>query len=101
MDYITVALPKGKLFQRSVELLAKVGYSADNVTEDSRKLVISNEDSKVRFIITKTVNLPTYVEYGAADIGIIGKEPQLLVVEFLESGSIGHCNLVRYGFETE
>ncbi len=49
MDYITVALPKGKLFQRSVELLAKVGYSADNVTEDSRKLVISNEDSKVRF----------------------------------------------------
>lgn len=53
MDYITVALPKGKLFQRSVELLAKVGYSADNVTEDSRKLVISNEDSKVRFIITK------------------------------------------------
>ena len=50
MDYITVALPKGKLFQRSVELLAKVGYSADNVTEDSRKLVISNEDSKVRFI---------------------------------------------------
>ena len=67
MDYITVALPKGKLFQRSVELLAKVGYSADNVTEDSRKLVISNEDSKVRFIITKTVDLPTYVEYGAAD----------------------------------
>ena len=62
MDYITVALPKGKLFQRSVELLAKVGYSADNVTEDSRKLVISNEDSKVRFIITKTVDLPTYVE---------------------------------------
>ena len=56
MDYITVALPKGKLFQRSVELLAKVGYSADNVTEDSRKLVISNEDSKVRFIITKTVD---------------------------------------------
>ena len=74
MDYITVALPKGKLFQRSVELLAKVGYSADNVTEDSRKLVISNEDSKVRFIITKTVDLPTYVEYGAADIGIIGKD---------------------------
>ena len=73
MDYITVALPKGKLFQRSVELLAKVGYSADNVTEDSRKLVISNEDSKVRFIITKTVDLPTYVEYGAADMGSLVK----------------------------
>ena len=61
MDYITIALPKGKLFDKSVDLLARVGYSADNVTEDSRKLVITNEESKVRFIITKTVDLPTYV----------------------------------------
>ena len=97
MDYITVALPKGKLFQRSVELLAKVGYSADNVTEDSRKLVISNEDSKVRFIITKTVDLPTYVEYGAADIGIIGKDVLLEerkdVYELLDL-KYGRCRLM-------
>ncbi|RAS53179.1 ATP phosphoribosyltransferase [Phascolarctobacterium faecium DSM 14760] len=97
MDYITVALPKGKLFQRSVELLYKVGYSADNVTEDSRKLVISNEDSKVRFIITKTVDLPTYVEYGAADIGIIGKDVLLEerkdVYELLDL-KYGRCRLM-------
>ena len=97
MDYITVALPKGKLFQRSVELLDKVGYSADNVTEDSRKLVISNEDSKVRFIITKTVDLPTYVEYGAADIGIIGKDVLLEerkdVYELLDL-KYGRCRLM-------
>jgi ATP phosphoribosyltransferase len=80
-DYITIALPKGKLFQRSVDLLAKVGYSADNVTETSRKLVITNEEKKLRFIITKTVDLPTYVEYGAADIGIIGKDVMLAVPE--------------------
>ena len=73
-EYITIALPKGKLFDKSVRLLAKVGYSAENVTEDSRKLVISNEETKVRFIIAKTVDVPTYVEYGAADIGIIGKD---------------------------
>ncbi|MDD3396600.1 MAG: ATP phosphoribosyltransferase, partial [Acidaminococcaceae bacterium] len=73
-EYITIALPKGKLFKKSVELLAQVGYSADNVVEDSRKLVITNEAAKVRFIITKTVDLPTYIEYGAADIGIIGKD---------------------------
>ena len=100
MDYITVALPKGKLFQRSVELLAKVGYSADNVTEDSRKLVISNEDSKVRFIITKTVDLPTYVEYGAADIGVTGKDiileegRKLYEVMDLGFGKCGRCRLM-------
>mgnify|MGYP003185849379 CR=1 FL=1 len=89
-EYITIALPKGKLFDKSVRLLAKVGYSAENVTEDSRKLVISNEETKVRFIIAKTVDVPTYVEYGAADIGIIGKDVLLEqdkdVVELLDLG---------------
>lgn len=97
MDYVTIALPKGKLFARSVELLASVGYSADNVTEDSRKLVITNEENKVRFIITKTVDLPTYVEYGAADIGIIGKdvllEEQKDVYELLDL-KYGRCRLM-------
>lgn len=96
-DYITIALPKGKLFRRSIELLAKVGYSADNVTETSRKLVITNEKAKLRFIITKTVDLPTYVEYGAADIGIIGKDVLLEarkdVYELLDLG-FGKCRLM-------
>ena len=96
-EYITIALPKGKLFDKSVRLLAKVGYSAENVTEDSRKLVISNEETKVRFIIAKTVDVPTYVEYGAADIGIIGKDVLLEqdkdVVELLDLG-FGRCRLM-------
>jgi len=96
-EYITVALPKGKLFKRSVELLAKAGYSADNVKEDSRKLIIVNEAAKVRFIITKTVDLPTYVEYGAADIGIIGEDVLLEehkdVYELLDLG-FGRCRLM-------
>lgn len=73
-EYITIALPKGKLFTKAVELLAKAGYTAQDVREDSRALIISNEQDKVRFIITKTMDLPVYVEYGAADIGIIGKD---------------------------
>ncbi len=97
MDYITIALPKGKLFKRSVELLEKVGYTAENLSEDSRKLVISNDETKVRFIITKTVDLPTYVEYGAADIGIIGKdvllEEQKDVYELLDL-KYGKCRLM-------
>ncbi len=96
-EYITVALPKGKLFKKSVALLEKVGYSAENVVEDSRKLIISNEETKVRFIIAKTVDVPTYVEYGAADIGIIGKdvllEQEKDVVELLDMG-FGKCRLM-------
>ena len=57
MEYLTIALPKGKLFDRSVKVLAKVGCEADNVVEDSRKLVITNEKTKVRFIIVKTMDL--------------------------------------------
>ena len=102
-NYITIALPKGKLFKRSVDLLAKVGYSAEGVSEDSRKLVIANEETKVRFIITKTVDLPTYIEYGAADIGIIGKdvllEEQKDVYELLDLG-YGKCRLMMAVPET-
>ena len=97
MDYLTIALPKGKLFAKSVELLAKVGYAAENVVEDSRKLVITNEETKVKFIIVKTVDLPTYVEYGAADIGIIGKdvlnEERKDIYELLDMG-YGGCHLM-------
>ena len=97
MDYITIALPKGKLFGKAVEYLAQVGYSAEGLAEDSRKLVIANEETKVRFIITKTMDLPTYVEYGAADIGIIGKDVLLEekkdVYELLDLG-FGLCRMV-------
>lgn len=74
MDYLTIALPKGKLFDKSAKMLASLGYTAEGLKENSRKLVITNEQEKIRFIITKTADLPTYVEYGAADIGIIGKD---------------------------
>ena len=96
-EYITIALPKGKLFDKSVALLSKVGYSAENLSEDSRKLVISNDETKVRFIIAKTVDVPTYVEYGAADIGIIGKdvlaEEEKDIVELLDL-NFGKCRLM-------
>jgi len=104
MDYITIALPKGKLFAKSVDLLAKVGFTADNVVEDSRKLVITNEKTKVRFIIVKTMDLPVYVEYGAADIGIIGKdvlnEEKRDVYELLDM-KYGKCRLMLAVPETK
>ena len=96
-DYLTIALPKGKLFSLSAHLFQKIGITADNLSEKSRKLVISNDAHKVQFIITKTSDVPTYVEYGAADIGIIGKdvllESEQDVYELLDFG-FGKCRLM-------
>ena len=96
-DFITVALPKGKLFGLSAELLSKVGWSAEGLHEKSRKLIITNEQARLKFIITKTADVPTYVEYGAADIGIIGKDVILEsgkdVYELLDLG-FGKCHLM-------
>jgi len=97
MDYLTIALPKGKLFAPAADMLAKLGYTAEGLSENSRKLVITNESEKIRFIITKTADLPTYVEYGAADIGIIGKDVLLEegkdVYELLDL-KFGYCRMV-------
>lgn len=95
MQYLTIALPKGKLFYLAKDLFAKVGFVADNLEEKSRKLVITNEELK--FIIAKTADVPTYVEHGAADIGVIGKdvlmEAQKDVYELLDLG-FGRCHLM-------
>lgn len=97
MQYLTIALPKGKLFYLAKDLFTKVGFVADNLEEKSRKLVITNEELKLKFIIAKTADVPTYVEHGAADIGVIGKdvlmEAQKDVYELLDLG-FGRCHLM-------
>lgn len=97
MQYLTIALPKGKLFYLAKDLFAKVGFTAENLEEKSRKLVIVNEELKLKFIIAKTADVPTYVEHGAADIGIIGKdvlmESEKDVYELLDLG-FGKCHLM-------
>ena len=94
---MTIALPKGKLFGLSADMFAKIGYTAEDLSEKSRKLIISNDDKKIRFIISKTADVPTYVEYGAADIGVIGKDVLLEsgkdVYELLDLG-FGRCHLM-------
>lgn len=96
-NFLTIALPKGKLFNLSADLLGKVGCTAEGLSEKSRKLIITNDAAKLKFIITKTADVPTYVEYGAADIGIIGKdvidESGKDVYELLDMG-FGRCRLM-------
>lgn len=71
---ITVALAKGRLAQESAALLKECGVDADVVFSDTRKLVLESADGQYSFFLVKPSDVPTYVEYGIADIGIVGKD---------------------------
>ena len=77
MDYLTFALAKGRLAEKSMELLEKLGITCDEMKEDSRKLIFTNEELKLKFFLAKASDVPTYVESGTADIGIVGKDTLL------------------------
>ena len=70
---LTIALPKGRLFRESVTLLEKIHRGADGLGE-GRRLVFEDATRQTRFLILRPVDIPTYVEYGAADVGIVGKD---------------------------
>ena len=74
MDYLTIAIAKGRLGDKGYELLKQIGLECKDLEEDSRKLILTNEENKVRYILVKAVDVPVYVERGAADLGIVGKD---------------------------
>ena len=75
MRYLTFALGKGRLANKTLELFEKVGITCEEMKDkDSRKLIFVNEELKLRFFLSKGPDVPTYVEYGAADIGVVGKD---------------------------
>lgn len=75
MRYLTFALTKGRLARKTLELLEKTGITCEEMKDkDSRKLIFTNEEYKLKFFLAKGPDVPTYVEYGAADIGIVGKD---------------------------
>ena len=75
MDFLTFALTKGRLANQTMELLKKIGITCEEMEDPkSRKLIFVNEDLKLKFFLAKGPDVPTYVEYGAADIGVVGKD---------------------------
>jgi len=75
MRYITIALAKGRLAKQTMEILKKLGITCPEMEDkDSRKLIFTNEELGFKFFLAKANDVPTYVEYGAADIGIVGKD---------------------------
>lgn len=101
MRYLTFALAKGRLAKKSLELFEKVGITCEEMKDEkTRKLIFVNEELKVKFFLAKASDVPTYVEYGAADIGIVGKDTILeegrKLFEVMDLG-IGKCRMCVCG----
>ena len=73
-DFITIAIPKGRILEESVDLFARIGIDCSELLSDSRKLVFENIEQRMRYMIVRATDVPTYVEYGCADLGIVGKD---------------------------
>ena len=102
--YLTFALTKGRLADKTLSLLEQVGITCEEMKDkNSRKLVFVNEELKLKFFLAKGPDVPTYVEYGAADIGVTGKDILLeegrRVYEVLDLG-FGKCRMCVCGPES-
>lgn len=102
--YLTFALGKGRLANKTLALFEQIGITCEEMKDkDSRKLIFVNEELKMRFFLSKGPDVPTYVEYGAADIGVVGKDTILeedrRVYEVLDLG-FGKCRMCVCGPES-
>lgn len=99
--YLTFALGKGRLADKTLALLEQIGITCQEMKDkNSRKLIFVNEEKKLKFFLAKGPDVPTYVEYGAADIGVVGKDTILeenrRVYEVLDLG-FGKCRMCVCG----
>lgn len=104
MRYLTFALTKGRLASKTLDMLEQLGITCDEMKDkDSRKLIFTNEELKLKFFLAKGPDVPTYVEYGAADIGVVGKDTIIeegrKVHEVLDLG-FGKCRMCVCGYES-
>ena len=101
MRYLTFALGKGRLANKTLETFEKIGITCEEMKDkNTRKLIFVNDEYKLRFFLAKGPDVPTYVEYGAADIGIVGKDTILEearnIYEVLDLG-FGKCRMCICG----
>ena len=104
MRYLTFAMAKGRLAKDSLKLFEQIGITCEEMKDkDTRKLIFTNEELGMRFFLAKPSDVPTYVEYGAADIGIVGKDTILEegrnLFEVMDLG-LGKCRMYVCGPES-
>jgi len=96
MEYLNIALPKGRLGEKVYEMFEKIGYGCPAIREKNRSLIFENEENKVRYFWSKPSDVAIYVERGAADIGVVGKDILLEyepdIYELLDM-NIGKCRM--------
>ena len=101
--YLTIALAKGRLAELSVEIFMSLGYDCAEMLTKTRKLIFTDEKNKMKFLLVKAGDVPTYVEYGAADAGIVGRDTILEegrnLYEMLDLG-FGKCRMCVCGPES-
>jgi ATP phosphoribosyltransferase len=94
---ITIATPRGRLLKETVELFKRASIDITEIIEDSRRLIFEFEEAGIRLLIVRPTDVASYVEYGAADCGIVGKdtlmEQEYNLYEPLDLG-IGECKMV-------
>lgn len=73
-EYLVMAVPKGTLYKPTINLLKKAGFNCAEMEKDTRKLLFVDESQKVKYIVCRPTDIPTFVEYGAADLGFVGKD---------------------------
>lgn len=99
---LNIALPKGRLGDQVLSLFSKIGYDCGGIYENDRRLVLESPENGVRYLLVKPSDVAIYVEYGAADIGVVGKDILLDgnpdVYELLDLG-IGKCRICVAGPE--
>lgn len=100
---ISVALPKGRLAEDTIELFTEKGICRHGVVDfSSRRLVFDDEENNISFLLIRNMDVPTYVEHGAADLGVVGKdilaETRADVYEFMDLG-FGYCRLASAGIK--
>ena len=100
MTQITIAMAKGRLAEQTMELMEALGIDVSPLKEKSRKLVFESGDGRFRYIMVKPSDVPTYVDHGVADVGIVGKdiltESGADVYELLDTG-LGRCRMCVAG----
>ncbi|MGI6361691.1 MAG: ATP phosphoribosyltransferase [Bacillota bacterium] len=93
---LNIALPKGRLGDKVYQLFARIGYDCEAIYEDNRKLIVENPENNVRYFLVKPSDVAIYVEHGAADIGVVGKdillEKEADIYELLDL-KIGKCRM--------
>lgn len=93
---LNIALPKGRLGDKVYELFSSIGYDCKSIYEDNRKLVFENKENGVRYLLVKPSDVAIYVEHGAADVGVVGKDILLEsdpdIYELLDLG-LGKCRV--------